>query len=166
MQAVNLRSFTQKLRYHKKAFKRYLGKLEKNPPKNLDTVAAEIDKEIWKEIDCLSCGNCCKKMTPTFTTKDINRIAAYLDTTPEAFKEKWLYYDKKDGDWMNTKQPCQFLNVDDNKCSIYEVRPADCAGFPHITKKKMKEYLHVHQQNVEYCPATFRMVEKMQERLV
>jgi hypothetical protein len=30
----------------------------------------------------------------------------------------------------------------------------------------MKEYLHVHQQNVEYCPATFRMVEKMQERLV
>jgi hypothetical protein len=29
----------------------------------------------------------------------------------------------------------------------------------------MTEYLHVHQQNVEYCPATFKMVEKMMEKV-
>ncbi|MDE3234643.1 MAG: YkgJ family cysteine cluster protein [Bacteroidota bacterium] len=164
MQSVNLRSFNQKVRHNKRAFKRYLGKIEKNPPRRLDKIAEEIDKEVWQEIDCLSCANCCKKMSPTFTTKDIKRISAHVGMTADEFKEKWLYLDKKDKDWMNTKQPCQFLDLRTNMCSIYEVRPADCAGFPHLTKKKMVEYIHVHQQNIQYCPATYRMVEKMIER--
>jgi hypothetical protein len=47
-------------------------------------------------------------------------------------------------------------------CSIYEIRPSDCAGFPHLSKKRMIDYIHVHKQNIEYCPATYSMVEKMQ----
>ncbi|MBA4198218.1 MAG: zinc/iron-chelating domain-containing protein [Chitinophaga sp.] len=161
MQAVNLRSFKLKVHHNKKAFKRFLGKLEKNPPKNLDTVAEIIDQQVWPEVDCLSCANCCKTMTPTFTPQDIKRIATHFRIKPKEFKEKWLEFDKKTGDWSNVKQPCQFLDLKTNMCSIYEVRPVDCAGFPHLTKKKMKDYLHVHQQNVEYCPATFKMVERM-----
>lgn len=161
MQPINLRSFKQKLRYHKKSFKKFLTKLEKNPTIKLHQQVEEIDAAIWKEIDCLTCANCCKKMTPTFTPKDIKRIAAHFNIKPQAFKDKWLYFDKKEGDWMNIKQPCQFLNLKDNKCSIYEVRPADCAGFPHLTKKKMVDYIHVHKQNIQYCPATYLLVEKM-----
>ncbi|MDB5232240.1 MAG: hypothetical protein JWN76_3045, partial [Chitinophagaceae bacterium] len=82
---------------------------------------------------------------------------------PKEFKEKWLYLDKDDNDWMNKSQPCQFLDLKTNMCNIYDVRPADCAGFPHIVKRRMKDYIHVHQQNIEYCPATYKMVEKMQE---
>jgi len=165
MQPINLRSFKQKVRYHKKAFKRFLSKLEKNPTKGLHKRVEEIDAEVWKETDCLSCANCCKTMSPTFTPKDIKRIAAHFEMTAQAFKDKWLEYDKKDGDWMNKSQPCQFLNLKNNKCSIYEIRPADCAGFPHLTKKKMVDYIHVHQQNIEYCPATYNMVERMMEKL-
>ncbi len=162
---VNLRSFKQKVNHHAKSMKKFLGKIEKNPPKGLDKIAAQIDAEVWQEIDCLSCANCCKTMSPTFTAKDIKRIADHFDMTPKEFKEKWLYFEEEDGDWMNTKQPCQFLNKANNMCSIYLVRPADCAGFPHLTKKKMVDYIHVHQQNISYCPATYKMVEKMQERL-
>ncbi len=165
MLPINLRSFKQKVRYHKKAFKRFLTKLEKNPTKGLHKRVEEIDAEVWKETDCLSCANCCKTMSPTFTPKDIKRIAAHFEMTAQAFKDKWLYYDKKDGDWMNTSQPCQFLNLKNNKCSIYEIRPVDCSGFPHLTKKKMVDYIHVHQQNIEYCPATYNMVERMMEKL-
>ncbi len=165
MQPINLRSFKQKVRYHQKTFKRFLRKVEKNPPKNLDATAEIIDAEVWKEIDCLSCANCCKSMTPTFTPKDIKRIAAHFEIRPIDFKKQWLEYDKKDGDWVNVKQPCQFLNLQNNMCSIYEVRPLDCAGFPHLKKKKMIEYIHIHLQNVEYCPATYKMVEKMMERM-
>jgi Fe-S-cluster containining protein len=104
-------------------------------------------------------------MTPTFTSTDIKRIANHLEMTPVQFKEKYLEFDKKEGDWMNKKQPCQFLDLKTHFCSIYEIRPADCAGFPHLKKKKMTEYIHVHQQNISYCPATFKMIEKMQERL-
>ena len=100
-------------------------------------------------------------MTPTFNVKDIKRISAHFEMTPDQFKEKWLKFDKKDGDWQNQKQPCQFLNLTDNKCSIYAIRPDDCAGFPHLTKKKTVDYIHVHKQNLQYCPATYKMVEKM-----
>ena len=72
---INLRSFKQKVRHHQKAFKKFLGKIEKNPPRHLDKIAEEIDAAVWKEVDCLSCANCCKSMSPTFTNTDIKRIA-------------------------------------------------------------------------------------------
>lgn len=125
-------------------------------------MAEVADKETWKEVQCLDCGNCCRSMTPTFTPADVKRISAFLDMTQEAFREKWLYKDRE-GDWMNTKRPCQFFNKVDFKCSIYEVRPSDCAGFPHLTKKKTLDYIHVYKQNVEYCPATQRWVEHLEE---
>jgi uncharacterized protein len=163
MQAVNLRSFKQKHRHHKKRFKLYLSRLEKTPPKNLKQLAVLADAQVWKETDCLSCANCCKTMSPTYTPSDIKRIAAHLKLTPIAFQEKYLYKDKREKDWMNVKQPCQFLHLQNNKCSIYEVRPADCAGFPHHDKKKMTDYIHVYKQNIAYCPATYKWVEKIIE---
>ena len=162
--AVNLRQFKKKVEDNKRKLRRFLTKLESQRPAGLDKMTAEIEKETWEKVDCLTCANCCKKMSPTFTTKDITRISAHLGMTPGAFKEKWLFFDKKDKDWMNVKQPCQFLDVKTNMCSIYEVRPADCAGFPHLSKKKAIDYLHVHKQNIEYCPATYSMVERMKER--
>ncbi len=164
MQPVNLRSFRQRVRYHKKALKRFLTSIEKGPPRGLDKLTAELEKEVWKQTDCLSCANCCKKMTPTYTNQDIKRIAAHFSLSPEAFKKKWLRKDRA-GDWLNISQPCQFLNPEDNKCSIYAIRPLDCSGFPHLPKKKMVDYMHIHKQNLEYCPATFKMVEMMQEKL-
>jgi Fe-S-cluster containining protein len=80
------------------------------------------------------------------------------------FREKWLYKDRE-GDWMNVNTPCQFLDRKTNMCNIYEVRPVDCAGFPHLTKKKVVEYIHIHRQNVQHCPATFKMVEKLMQRI-
>jgi uncharacterized protein len=165
MQAVNLRSFNIKVGKNKSAFKRFLTKVEKNAPKKLDALTAKLEPEVWAEIDCLTCANCCKKMTPTYTTADIKRIAAHFKQTPDEFKTKWLKYEKRDKDWQNKKQPCQFLNLSDNKCSIYEIRPVDCSGFPHLPKKKMVDYMHVHKQNIEYCPATYKLVEKMQAAL-
>jgi len=160
---VNLRSFKQKVRHNRRRFRLFLSKTEKTPPKNLQQLITTADKMAWAETDCLSCANCCKTMSPTYTPEDIRRISAHLDMSPKAFKAKWLYKDKREGDWMNVKQPCQFLNLQDNKCSIYEVRPADCAGFPHHDKKKMTDYMHVYKQNVEYCPATYKWVEKIMQ---
>ena len=161
LQPVDLRAFRKKAAAKKRSLRRFLTKLEKTPPKGLNKLTETLEKDTWKEVDCLSCANCCKTMTPTFNKADLKRISAHFGQTVDEFKKKWLYKErKKDGDWMNKKQPCQFLNLTDNKCSIYEIRPADCAGFPHLTKR-LKEYVHVHKQNIEYCPATLRLVEKM-----
>jgi len=104
-------------------------------------------------------------MTPTFKEKDMKRISAYLNMSVQEFKDKWLYKQRGTGDWLNKSTPCQFLDLNTNMCSVYEVRPADCAGFPHFSKAKMVYYMHTHKQNREYCSATYRMVEKMMEKL-
>ena len=162
MQTVNLRSFRQQVRHNKRKIKSFLSRLEKKPLRRLDQLKAEADRAVWKVTDCLDCANCCKTMSPTYTKKDIQRIAKHLGMTQKAFQEKWLYKDKT-GDWMNVKQPCQFLDLSTNMCSIYEVRPRDCAGFPHHNKRKMVEYMHMYKQNIEYCPATYRVVEQIME---
>lgn len=159
------RQFKKNMVVHRSRLRRFLTKVENNPPKLLDAIAVEVDKDVWAETNCLACSNCCREMSPTYTFQDLKRISAHLGMTVKAFKEKWLYQEKGSNDWMNKSKPCQFLNRNDNKCIIYEVRPADCAGFPHLTKKKMVNYIHVHKQNVQYCPATFKMVEKLMDAL-
>jgi Fe-S-cluster containining protein len=165
MKAVNLRSFRQRVLRNKAGFRRFLSRLEKKQPKALPSLVIRLEKEVWKEVDCLSCANCCKTMTPTFTPKDIKRISAHFGQTENEFKEKWLKRERGgDRDWLNKTEPCQFLDMKTNRCSIYEVRPADCAGFPHLFKK-FSDFAHIHKQNIEYCPATYKLVEKMMMHL-
>lgn len=164
MDKINLRLFRKKAAENKSTFRRFLSKLEKNPPHNLDLHTVAADMEMWKRTDCLACANCCKTMSPTYTKSDMVRIAAHLGMSVFDFQKKWLRKDRQ-GDWINKEQPCQFLNLEDNKCSIYAVRPRDCAGFPHHTRKKMVDYMHVFKQNVEYCPATYRVVEILKKKL-
>jgi len=162
---VNLRSFKQRARHSKRSFRRFLTKLENKQPQGLQNLIIHLEKEVWKEVDCLSCANCCKTMTPTFNAKDMKRISAHFKMTVKAFQEKWLKRERGgDRDWLNKTEPCQFLDMKTNKCSIYEVRPADCAGFPHLSKK-FSDFAHIHKQNVEYCPATYKLVEKMMMHL-
>lgn len=160
MLPVNFRTFKRKLLLNRKAFRRFLNQSEKTPPKGIDKLTPLLDKEVWAEVDCLTCANCCKKMTPTFTSQDLKRIAKHFNQTPEVFQKTWLKKDRNK-DLVNVNQPCQFLNLSDNKCSIYAVRPVDCSGFPHLSKRKWTDYAHVHKQNIDYCPATYKMVEKM-----
>lgn len=165
MQPVNFSKFKADYENNRKSYRSFITRLENTEPQKADSVSDLTDKEVWKDVDCLSCANCCKKMTPTFTAQDIKRAATFLHISPKVFKEKWLLYDAKDKDWVNKAQPCQFLDLATNMCSIYEARPADCAGFPHLNKKPFKDYGYVHKQNIEYCPATLRFVELLKEKI-
>jgi uncharacterized protein len=156
-------AFKTDLKLKQRKFTTFLTKLEKYNIPQIEKIRIEADKKAWAETDCLQCANCCRSMTPTFTEKDLERIAPHFNTTVEKFKAKWLYFEKTDKDWVNVKQPCQFLNLKDNKCSIYEIRPDDCRKFPHHLKKNMDDYLHVYKQNIKYCPATLKWVELMKD---
>jgi Fe-S-cluster containining protein len=161
-QTVNFGTFRQLVSRNKRRLRLFLSRLEKKTPKNLHLITLEVNELAWPGTDCLHCANCCKTMSPTYTQKDIARISAYLGTSQRAFREKWLYKDRS-GDWINKKAPCQFLDLKTNHCQIYDVRPGDCAGFPHHGTKKIVEYGNVFKQNIAYCPATYRLVTQMQE---
>jgi Fe-S-cluster containining protein len=160
---MNLEQFKKKSARQKEALKGFLQKLDELVPDDMPQLVAEEDTKIWPLTDCLSCANCCKKMTPTFTPGDIKRIAAHLEMTPAAFKAKWLYKDDT-GDWLNKSIPCQFLEAD-NKCAIYEVRPVDCAEFPHHHKQPFDLYNDTFAQNLDYCPATYDLVNRLKKRV-
>jgi uncharacterized protein len=159
---VNIRSFRNLVSRNKKRLRSFLTRVEKKGSSNLHLVTLEANELSWAKTDCLDCANCCKTMSPTYSQRDMTRISKYLGMTVKAFKTKWLYKDRI-GDWLNKSQPCQFLDPKTNFCGIYDVRPADCAGFPHHGSKKIKDYGHVYKQNVEFCPATYRLVEFMEE---
>lgn len=128
----------------------------------LDAQVAQLEKTVWEGTSCLTCANCCRTMSPTFTARDVKRIATHFRMAARTFKEKWLYQDKN-GVLMNRAQPCQFLDLDTNHCTMYAIRPADCAGFPHLSKTPLAAYLHVHKQNLRHCPATQKLVEKLMQ---
>lgn len=162
---INLRAFKKNAVLNRKRFRSFITKLENSTHHGVLEEVQAADKEVWETVDCLGCANCCKQMTPTLNTADKLRISNHLGMSVKAFTAKYLEYDAKDKDWRMQKQPCVFLDLTTNKCSIYEVRPADCSGFPHLTKVPLKSYLYIHKQNIMYCPATYLFVEKMMDRI-
>ncbi len=158
---MKLKNLKKQYKKNKKRLSKFLDKFDDNYVPGLDAEVAKIDKKIWKKTDCLECGNCCSKMSPTFTEEDIVRISTHLNYSPAEFREKYLEEDDS-GDWINTNVPCQFLG-DDLKCSIYEIRPIDCAKFPHHHETPFDEYNDLFKQNMKYCPATLSLVKKVKK---
>jgi Fe-S-cluster containining protein len=158
---MDLKKFRATAARKRKPLTAFLKKLDKIVPEDMPKLVAKVDATVWQDVNCMECANCCKTMTPTFTKKDIKRISAHLDMQPKDFIDRWLIKEKDTGDMVNKTQPCQFLV--DNKCSIYDVRPADCAEFPHHNKKPFDLYNDTFRNNLPHCPATLTLVDRLQK---
>ena len=143
--------------------KKYFQKLKKRPPKKLDEEVAALHDEVFEEVDCLVCANCCKTTSPLFLEKDIDRIARHLRMKPADFVEQYLHIDE-DNDYVLNVAPCPFLGAD-NYCSIYEARPKACREYPHTNRKRFHQILNLTLKNTEICPAAFLVVERLKEEL-
>jgi Fe-S-cluster containining protein len=161
---MDLQDFRRKAIRNKKGLVTFLKKFDQLVPPELQEIVAEEDAKVWAQVDCTTCANCCKTMTPTYSKTDIRRISKHLRMSAKDFVEKWLYQDEDSGDWMNKNLPCQFLQPD-NRCGIYEVRPLDCAEFPHHNKKPFDEYNETFVGNVSRCPATYELISQMKKRI-
>ncbi len=160
---ADLEKFRKKAESKRKSLENFLQKLDDTVPEDLSEIVEEEDNKVWQNIDCTTCANCCKTMTPVFTPDDIRRIATHLRMTPRAFSEKWLIKEEDTGSIVNRSVPCSFL--ENNKCSIYEVRPQDCAEFPHHQKRPFDLYNETFIQNITRCPATFELVKSIKKRI-
>jgi Fe-S-cluster containining protein len=157
---MDLKKFKISVSRKKRSLSAFLDKFDELMPTDMAELVTAADAAVWHEVNCMECANCCKKMTPTYSKADIDRISTHLGMTRREFRDKWLRKDES-GDWMNKTQPCQFL--EDNKCSIYEVRPKDCAEFPHHNKKPFDAYNETFKNNLPYCPATLSLVDKLKK---
>lgn len=129
--------------------------------KQLKSMADELDQEVFSELDCLDCANCCTSIPPIVNRVDAARIAKVLGMKTKAFMNEYLLQDE-DGDWVMNTSPCPFLGAD-NKCDIYEDRPKACRQFPHTDGESFIANLNLHLQNVRYCPAVFHILQRMEK---
>ena len=160
---MDIKKFKRKALRNKDKLTAFLKRLDEVVPEGLQEIVAEEDEKVWAATDCTSCAHCCKTMTPTFTRKDVNRIALHLGMSVKEVVVKWLEKEEGTGDIINKNRPCQFLIED--KCSIYAVRPDDCSGFPHHDKKPFDAYNDVFIQNVYRCPATYTLISLLKKRI-
>ncbi|WMB28465.1 YkgJ family cysteine cluster protein [Streptococcus didelphis] len=138
--------------------RKFLTQLKKKPPKHLDKLVQEIHEEVFSEIDCTQCANCCRSLGPLFTEADIQRIAKHFRMKLSAFEDIYLKVDE-DKDKVFKSMPCPFLG-EDNLCSIYEERPKACREFPHTDRKKIYQINAITLKNTLICPSAYLFVEK------
>ena len=160
---MDLEKFSKAANRDKKKLTLFLQKFDEIVPPDLSEIVEEEDKKVWEKVDCTVCANCCKTMTPIFTKDDIARISLHMNMSENEFFEHYLEIEEDTGSTVNKVLPCVFLI--DNKCSIYDVRPIDCAEFPHHNKRPFDDYNDTFIQNVFRCPATYELVKKLKTRI-
>jgi len=139
--------------------KKFFSRLKKKNPKYLDTTVINIHEEVFQNINCLECANCCKNISPIITDKDIERISRFLKLRPAVLTEKYLHIDE-DGDYVFNNTPCPFLN-EDNYCKIYDVRPKACSEYPHTSQPGFIKRFDLTIKNSLYCPAVYEIIERI-----
>lgn len=160
---INLEHQRARALDHRKRLKKTFQRIKKRPPKDLDQLSASLHEEVFEEIDCLDCANCCKTTSPIFRDKDIERLSGFLRIRPSELVEKYLQLDA-DGHYVLHTAPCPFLGTD-NYCSVYEARPLACREYPHTNRKNFHQILNLTLKNTEICPATLEIVLRMEKAL-
>jgi Fe-S-cluster containining protein len=78
------------------------------------------------------------------------------------FIETYLNVDNE-GDFVAKTAPCPFLGTD-NYCSIYDVRPSDCARFPYTDEDVIIKRQALTLKNASFCPITFHVLSRLTEK--
>ena len=158
-----LKQLTEDAKEKYKENKRFFSILKKRRIKRLDPMVHEIHEKVFAKTDCLTCGNCCKTTSPIFTEKDIKRIAKHFKMKEHAFIDFYLHRDKDDF-WVLNDAPCAFLDLNDNMCNIYDVRPKACGEYPHTDRRKFIQITDLTLNNTSICPAVYDIVEELKEK--
>jgi len=158
---MNLDRFREQAKNRAAENKKYLQGLKRKDPRKVDDAFHQQHEEVFEEMDCLTCANCCKTTSPIFYPNDIERVAKSLRMKPGDFIEKYLRIDE-DNDYVLKSSPCPFLDGD-NYCSVYDDRPKACREYPHTDRKKMVQITELTYKNTLVCPAVLEMVERLKK---
>ena len=159
--AMDLSRFKEISKNKSEENRKYLQGLKKKDPRKVDDAFHQQHHEVFEEIQCLECANCCKTTSPIFYQTDIDRLARALRMKPGDFISKFLRIDE-DKDFVLQSSPCPFLEID-NSCRVYADRPRACREYPHTDRKKMVQIMDLTLRNTQVCPAVFEMVERLKK---
>ncbi len=124
----------------------------------IDEKVQRLNKEIAAQIDCTTCGNCCKTFMISVEPDELMPLAHHLGQTEMVVKEKYVEQ-SSEGDYIINAIPCHFLS--DNKCTVYENRFSTCREFPHLHKDGFTSRLFSVVQHYAICPIVFNVYEAL-----
>ncbi len=124
----------------------------------VDQLVQTINQKIEPNVDCTSCGACCRGLMINVTEEETKSTASYLSLSHEIFKEKFIESSEQGVMIMNTI-PCHFLS--ENKCTIYENRFNECRDFPHLNKPNFRDRLFGTLIHYGICPIIYNVIEEL-----
>lgn len=124
----------------------------------IDAIVFKLNAKITPQIDCTSCGNCCKSLIIVVEEKDCVALAKDLAITAKKFKESFIEEGSNGMMLMNTI-PCNFL--EDNKCNVYKNRPLGCREFPAMDVGNFNDRLFTTFMHYDRCPIIFNIIEQL-----
>ena len=147
------------------AFRIFLKSYDGLSDAELDKLVFKITDKVSADIDCTSCGQCCRQLQPLLTPQDEQRLAARLAMTTEQLEQKYLEYEDSEGEagWQIKKVPCPFLKS--NKCSVYDDRPQNCRDYPYLHKPDFSYRTLAMLGRAFTCPIVFYVLEELKREL-
>jgi uncharacterized protein len=145
------------------AYRAYLKSLSV-PTEEIDAIVHHILAEVTAQIDCIQCGNCCKKIRPTLDDEDIIIFAVGLKMSVDEFRNQYLSVDEDAPSVIIFNDlPCPFLvNL---RCGNYPNRPKECQSYPHLHKPEFTSRSISVLMNYEICPIVFNVFEQLKKVL-
>jgi len=131
--------------------------------KELDSIAHRHYKDIARQIDCGTCANCCKEVSPKLSEEDVTRLASCLGISPSELTAAHLRPTEDEDTYYFRQKPCPFLW--NNRCTVYDARPDDCRSFPHLHKDEFVFRLIQVVNNCSACPIVYNVFERLKEEL-
>ena len=129
----------------------------------LDAIVHRHHQDVSGQIDCRTCGNCCRKVLPVLSPPDVSRLASGLELSEPDLRRRHLQPHEETGKLTFSATPCPLLSG--NLCAAYEFRPSDCRSFPQLHKKEFVFRLIRAVEDCSVCPIVFNLFERLKAEL-
>ena len=158
---VNLRQMAEAGADRNFKFRDFLKHRTSLSSEELGDLVFEIAERVWKRTDCTTCANCCREVSPTLSENDVERLARHLGMNSSEFASKYLKQSESGEDfpWIMRERPCPLLK--DNRCAIYEYRPANCRDYPYLDKPGFTARTLSMIGRLPECPVVFEVWEEL-----
>jgi Fe-S-cluster containining protein len=162
---LNLRDIAHRARRDKRADIRFREYMKHRLPLSnaeLDRQVHSITAQVWAQIDCRTCAQCCRKPQVVLDDEDIRRLSRAVKLNPREFRRQFTVK-AEDGAVCFAQRPCPFLAVD-GACSVYAQRPTSCRDYPYIQLPHVRSRSITMLECVGECPIVFSVWQELKRR--
>lgn len=159
---VQIRALAQEKEEENWKFRQFLKLRCRLGSSEIDKRVFKTTERVWAGIDCTTCANCCREVTPTFSEEEVSRL---LGMTRQQFLDAHMEHTEgaEENPWRTRVKPCPFLK--DNRCSVYEDRPGDCRGYPYLGEPDFAFRTIGMIKRTFTCPIVYEVMEELKPSL-